>query len=191
MKAYKFSFLILTVLLVSMLYVPPPVQAQNDQDVVGYGGYISKTRFNSEDLVTYYGSVMNRGDTPVLARAFVVFFIEILPSDAIRQPRNNTLREELPSDINELNENETISYTMESKVDLGFGNYYASIYFEIAPRTQPSTKTPTLAYAAVNITVEITNVPTSTKVLLYAFISIFVLLLAVIVYLYISGKRKL
>ena len=168
------------------------VVAQNDETLksIGFGGTISKTSFNSQDEVTYSGSVMYRGTSEtVVARAFVVFFEEVLPEKAIREPRNKTIYQEIDEKLGLLKQNETLSYTLTTKVDLAPAEYYVSIYFEIAPKTQVSTIHPNIVYSLVNETVVITNVPTSTRVLLYVLGGLGLAVIGIIVYVVFSSKK--
>ncbi len=161
------SSLLLAFLMSFLASAPYRAQAE----AIAYGGYISETKFDKETDVIFKGTILNTFTNQSIAlKAFVVNFTEVLPEDANRDPRTIELNDTIAEEHQILDLNQAYTHTMKKKVPLGSGEYNVSIYFKWVTEAQKNNPAATInkAYSLINQTVEVIELPTSTKVLLYA-----------------------
>ncbi len=161
------STLLLAFLMSFLVSAPHRAQAE----AIAYGGHISETKFDKETDVIFKGTILNTFTNQSIAlKAFVVNFTEVLPEDANRDPRTIELNDTIEEEHQVLDLNQAYTHTMKKKVPLGSGEYNVSIYFKWVTEAQKNNPAATVnkAYSLINQTIEVIELPTSTKVLLYA-----------------------
>ena len=158
---------LITLLLFTSFYSQPTqVMAADD----AYGGSINVTKFNKEMEVVFKGSIINTFPNQSIGlKYFVINFTEILPKDANREPYSIEKKDPIEKEHRLLKQYQGYSHVFKTKVQIISANFYLSIYFEWVQGTQLNNPAAKIhkAYCLINATVEVVDLPTSTKVILY------------------------